>query len=199
MFAESLPRWHLRDYISGLNVEIDPKLSSECSCDHCRLKQRQLTREAEQKARQQAEEAGRRDQEAAAGVQDSRGADEGRATASGRSHGQPQTGRSPGPPPSGSGRGQGRGASLDAANGRLAVPPGHGCGQGGAWGPGRQGSQRQGEHRLAACLQRENSDCRKEHEMFSGRKIFARDRLPQRLGNRLRGKSSWKAGSQALE
>ena len=84
-------------------------------------------REAEQKAREQAGEASPGQDQGGSGqpTEASPSVEDTRPTGSGRFQGPPPgTTRAPGAPPSGSGRGQGRGASLDAANGRLAVPPG---------------------------------------------------------------------------
>lgn len=106
-------------------------------------------REAEQKAREQAGEASPGlDQQEGSGrpSEASPSLEDNRATGSGRFQGPPPgTTRTPGAPPSGSGRGQGRGASLDAANGRLAVPPGMEASReelGGRGGRGRRGRVR---------------------------------------------------------
>lgn len=102
-------------------------------------------REAEQRAREQAEAAGSGvDQEGSAQpAEASHTVEDTRPTGSGRFQGPPPgTTRNPGAPPSGSGRGQGRGASLDAANGRLSVPPGMEVSReehGGRGGRGRRG------------------------------------------------------------
>lgn len=110
---------------------------------------RAAAREAEQRAKEQTSEASQlqyRDQETA----HSAGADDSRPTGSGRLPGPPPgQGRNAGPPPSGSGRGQGRGASLDAANGRLSLPPGIEPGRDDHGGRGGRG--RRGRVSLASC------------------------------------------------
>ncbi len=105
-------------------------------------------REAEQKAREQAGEAasGGNQEVSSRPAEGSPSVEDTRPTGSGRFPGPPPgTTRNPGAPPSGSGRGQGRGASLDAANGRLAVPPGMEAAReehGGRGGRGRRGRVR---------------------------------------------------------
>ena len=102
--------------------------------------------EAKRKLQEQAEADSHRDREAAAtNALNGPPVEEGRPSDSGRSPGLPPgSSRTPGPPPSGTGRGQGRGASINAANGRLAVPPGmdssrEGYGLGQRGGRGRRG------------------------------------------------------------